>query len=261
MQLHSALKEFNILMKPEMQLQKNMITQGSQSSHKLDALHTCTCELPRVVFQCAGGSHKKKKIFRHLCLCFIFVSKVISSAHFPERFLNWFWITADCWHVSVELKSLVQHLLQGCDLLHGIAVKSQNSSFSYCPVLFFSLRISWLLGQSIPNFCDTPVSQTGSHCSLCLPSLMPSLLVSDVKPIKRTLCKCYTLDFSGCSRSNSISTPGLVRENPLLVLWSPEDVIQAPLLLFSPVDRVIALAGKGFSLQKKIFSLLGCFLR
>lgn len=59
------------------------------------------------------------------------ISKIISSAHFPGRFLNWFWIS-DCWHLRVELKSSGQHLLQCWDLLHGIAVESQTSSFSYC---------------------------------------------------------------------------------------------------------------------------------
>lgn len=65
MQLHSALKQFYILINLECNFAEEYDNSGIPKFPQVDALHTCTCELPRAAFQWAEKSHKKKKIFSH----------------------------------------------------------------------------------------------------------------------------------------------------------------------------------------------------
>lgn len=162
-----------------------MITYGSPNSHKFIHCIPVPMNCPDLFFSVPGEVKRKWRYSDTfddpLKAQEVLIWKIISSAHFPGRFLNWFWIVAS---LTIELKSLGQPLLQGCDLLHGIAIKSHTAKQAIQPeVAEFHTVLSFPQPKSViwhflsvavntlsQAFVGVPVSQS----SLWLPPLLPS---------------------------------------------------------------------------------------
>jgi len=143
-------------------------------------------------------------------------------------------------------------LLQGCDLLHGIAIKShsakqviQPESADFHTVLSFPQpkTVIWHLLSVAVNtlsqaFVALPVSQRRSHSSLWLPPLplkRPSLIGLRWQLHKNhtlQICESYVLGFSGCIRCNSTYMSVLLRSS--CTCFEPERMLlQAFFLMVS----------------------------